>query len=170
MNLFLQDNKTHAHQLIDATHPGEAADVLGTVMVIGADEVSRYVYFAAKGSLGDALARGAGAGDCKTNGPKGEGQCNIYLYHEGSTRLVARVAGADSPDWGLGENQLTSLTARVSRNGRYLAFMSEPPLTGYDNTDISTGKPDQEVFLYDAQAAGGEGQLRCASCDPTGAR
>ena len=29
------------------------------------------------------------------------------------------------------------LTARVSPNGRYLAFMSEASLTGYDNEDVN---------------------------------
>jgi hypothetical protein len=48
--------------------------------------------------------------------------------------------------------------------------MSQRSLTGYDNRDAASGKPDQEVFLYDAAAAGGEGSLICASCDPTGAR
>jgi hypothetical protein len=39
-------------------------------------------------------------------------------------------------------------------------------LTGYDNRDTVSGKPDQEVFLYDAT----RGQLVCASCNPTGER
>jgi hypothetical protein len=39
-------------------------------------------------------------------------------------------------------------------------------LTGYDNVDAVSGKPDAEVYLYDAVA----GRLVCASCDPTGAR
>ena len=43
-------------------------------------------------------------------------------------------------------------------------------MTGYDNTDVSTGKADTEVFLYRAEANGGEGELLCASCNPSGAR
>jgi len=39
-------------------------------------------------------------------------------------------------------------------------------LTGYDNRDAVSGKPDQEVYLYDAFT----GHLVCASCNPTGAR
>ena len=57
-------------------------------------------------------------------------------------------------------------TARVSPNGRYLAFMSERSLTGYDNRDANSGQPDEEVFLYDEASS----HLVCASCDPTGAR
>ena len=41
------------------------------------------------------------------------------------------------------------LTARVSPNGRYLAFMSAASLTGYDNVDVHSGVPDEEVYLYD---------------------
>ena len=38
----------------------------------------------------------------------------------------------------------------MSPNGRWLAFMSEEPLTGYDNRDEITDKRDYEVFLYHA--------------------
>jgi hypothetical protein len=69
-------------------------------------------------------------------------------------------------------------TSSVSPSGRYLAFQSSANLTGYDNTDPSSPAPcpgagaicDSEVFLYDAAANGGAGQLLCASCNPSGAR
>ena len=44
--------------------------------------------------------------------------------------------------------------------------MSQQSLTGYDNRDANSGQPDEEVYLYDAQA----NRLVCASCNPTGAR
>src|SRR5262249_37638807 len=53
-----------------------------------------------------------------------------------------------------------------SPNGRYFAFMSAASLTGYDNRDQASGKPDEEVYLYDAES----GTTRCISCDPSGAR
>jgi hypothetical protein len=56
----------------------------------------------------------------------------------------------------------------VSADGTRLAFLSEAPLTGYDNTDQDTGEPDSQVFLYDAGANGGAGSLICASCNPSG--
>ena len=81
------------------------------------------------------------------------------------------------------------MTSRVSPNGRYLAFMSERSLTGYDNIDVSEAEteegvaesggsvevktkvhPDEEVFLYDAGSGSHPPTLVCASCDPTGAR
>jgi hypothetical protein len=55
---------------------------------------------------------------------------------------------------------------RISPNGRYVAFMSNRKLTGYDNRDALSGQPDEEVYLYDASSNG----LVCASCNPTGAR
>jgi hypothetical protein len=55
---------------------------------------------------------------------------------------------------------------RVSPNGRFIAFMSDHNLTGYDNRDAVSGQPDGEVYLYDASS----NKLVCASCNPTGAR
>jgi len=45
--------------------------------------------------------------------------------------------------------------------------MSKAPLTGYDNIDAVSGEADAEVFLYDASADGGDGELRCVSCNPS---
>jgi hypothetical protein len=44
--------------------------------------------------------------------------------------------------------------------------MSNRSLTGYDNKDAVTGRPDEEVYLFDA----GTGRLICASCNFTRAR
>ncbi len=55
--------------------------------------------------------------------------------------------------------------ARVSADGTKLLFLSTAQLTGYDNTDLATGDPDSEVFLYMA----GSG-LACLSCNPTNER
>jgi hypothetical protein len=139
-------------------HAGQSADVQ---MMLGASEDGSYVYFAASG----ALAPGAAAGAC----------CNLYVRHEGVTQLIAALPGSDQYDWGVtlharrrgGEG----LFARVAPNGRWLAFMSQAELTGYDTHDGVSGQPDIEVYLYHAPAAAGEaGSLACASCDPTGAR
>lgn len=122
---------------------GQAADV---AMMIGASEDGSYVYFAAAG----ALAPGAVAGGC----------CDLYVRHEGMTRLVAALPGYE---W---SKELRGMYARVSPNGQWLAFMSAAELTGYDTRDAASGQPDTEVYLYDAAT----GRLVCASCDPTGAR
>jgi len=147
---------------------GEAADVLGTVIEAGED--GRYVYFVANG----VLEPGATRGGCSTTShgetfiePSGV-TCNLYVADTvtGETRLIARLAARDIPDWAPYFSQLGGLTAGTSPDGRYLAFMSERSLTGYDNIDVHSGQPDEEVFVYDAASD----HLLCASCNPTGAR
>jgi hypothetical protein len=132
---------------------GESAGVRGTV--IGAGEDGAYVYFRARGVLASGAVPGGN---------------NLYMSDTatGETRLVATLADQDTPGptESFGEENLGYLTSGVSPNGRYLAFMSERSLTGYDNIDARSGQPDEEVFLYDA----GTGRLVCASCNPTGAR
>ena len=159
---------------------GESADVVGTLP--GASEDGSYVYFVANGVL-DAEARDAGAtpGSCArpndSHAANPAATCNLYLerYDEASKewappRFIARLSQEDQPDWGgTGSFSLDALSSRVSPSGRYLAFMSKEPLTGYDNVDQSAaarGARDEEVYLYDAS----EGRLTCASCDPNGAQ
>ena len=61
----------------------------------------------------------------------------------------------------------TRRAVAVSPDGLHAAFGSVAlSPTGYDNADAAGGEPDQEVYLYDA----GTGELRCASCNPSGAR
>jgi hypothetical protein len=87
-----------------------------------------------------------------------EGANNLYLYHEGKASFIARLSGADQMDW---EAQPKRLSARVSPDGKHLAFLSveSPALVGYENTVT-------QAFLYDAEA----NTLSCASCNPTGER
>jgi hypothetical protein len=143
---------------------GEEAGMLGGVL--GISEDGRAVYFVANGAL--TTGEGAVKGNCGEV-PLPTQSCNLYHYDSstGQTRLVAVLSGADSPDWG--EKPafvLNKLTARVSSNGRYLAFQSQRPLTGYDNRDGASGERDEEVFLYDNQT----GNLSCPSCNPSGGR
>ena len=145
----------------------------------GVSEDGSYVYFASDAVLtgGEQNAQGETAvpGVCPGSPP--QACSNLYVLHEGATRLVAVLAAADSPDWGkdgyLNAGQirqsalaLSHLTARVSPDGGWLAFMSERSLTGYDNRDAVSGQPDEEVFLYDARS----GRVVCGSCSPTGGR
>jgi DNA-binding beta-propeller fold protein YncE len=153
-----------------AAHAGEHADVRG---VIGASEDGSYVYFVANGVLGDGAEHGARQGTCERRSEKFKETCNLYVEHYDAATggwtpptFIAALSGADSPSWGAHGPNLKALTARVSPNGRYLAFMSERSLTGYENRDANSGKPDEEVYLYDAAAA----HLVCASCNPTGAQ
>jgi NHL repeat-containing protein len=149
-----------------ADNPGEAGDVLGASL--GGDSSGRYVYFVANGEL----APGASPGDCGLSQGAGTGVCDLYLSDTlaDTIKLVATLSGADFPDWAGGGGDLSASSMRVSPNGRYLAFMSQRSLTGYDNRDAVSGGPDEEVYLYDRLGDGGQGQLVCVSCNPTGAR
>ncbi len=142
----------------------EVADVQG--LALGVSDDGTRAYFVAKGVLaGNSVENGAG--------PEGatSGQPNLYLWQAGAgIRFIATLAGADGKDWAASGTQLSSQTAAASPSGRYLAFMSERPLSGYDNRDAASGELDQEVFRYDAEADGGEGGLICASCSPAGVR
>jgi sugar lactone lactonase YvrE len=149
----------------NAHDPADSAAVQGLVIGVAADGSS--VYFVADGALTE--GEGAVRGDCAGAEPAPTDSCNLYRYDiaTASLRLVAILSGADFNDWSANEaNSPFRLTARVSPNGRFLAFMSQRPLTGYDNRDARSGVRDQEVFVYDSTT----GRLTCASCNPSGAR
>jgi hypothetical protein len=150
--------------------PATNAEVLE---VVGAGKDGSYVYFVANG----VLASGAHAGNClQTSEPAGE-TCNLYLFHDGVTTFIAALGGED----GSTGTQSFVAAARVSPDGRYLAFQSLNSLTGYDNlaaNGVQCGKtltdsvplPQprcSEVYLYDA-SAGSAGKLSCVSCNPSG--
>ena len=157
---------------------GEHAEVLGTLP--GVSEDGSYVYFVANG----VLAPGAERGTCPRTSPyrnpstSRNGKCNLYVSepdpeHPGQrkTRFIVQLSAEDANDWGEGNSpvvgDLGDVTAQVSLNGRYLAFMSNQELTSYDNVDANPaahGEHDEEVFLYDAST----GRLVCASCNPNG--
>jgi DNA-binding beta-propeller fold protein YncE len=139
----------------------------GVLGVIGASEDGSSVYFVSTEALTGEEENGQGA-------KAAAGSPNVYVDHAGSIAFIATLSGEDSPDWVYKHGYGLGLTSRVSPDGRWIAFMSERSLTGYDNTDAneSTGKhADEEVYLYHAPAAGAPGgTLVCASCNPTGAR
>ena len=151
----------HLKDLTVDHNPGEHADVQG--FVFGASE---------DGSTIALVAQGALAGNESGNSERAEaGKDNLYeLHYEGgnwTTTFIAGLAGEDSPEWeGNKVADTAFLTARVSPNGRYLAFMSAASPTGYDNRDQASGQRDEEVYLYDAR----EARLTCVSCNPTGTR
>jgi hypothetical protein len=148
--------KPAGERLTDLTvdaNPSEHADVLGFVGTNEAGTPGDYAYFVASGVL---ASNENSAGEVAMPGAP-----NLYLSHEGATRFVATLNLAeDSCDW-----EVPCMTARVSANGRYLGFDSLEQLTGFNNIDAQTSEPDQEIFLYGAEAD----SLSCASCGTTGA-
>ena len=146
---------------------GESAAVQGTLP--GFAENGSIVYFVADGVLTG-----------KEAGPSGEearaGAPNLYVRHYDATsgewapaKLIAVLSPEDANAWGSDSDVAIRLSAESSPSGRYLAFMSERSLTGYDNRNLGLGKRDEEVYRYDAEAGGGQGELDCVSCNPTGA-
>jgi hypothetical protein len=161
---------------LDAGEP-EGAAVLG--MVTAAQDGS-YVYYVADG----VLAAGAAPGNCAAHpneSPPGA-TCNLYVQHYDGTEwtppvFIATLAGGDSEDWlkggqiaGEGIGGPANNTARITPDGAHLAFLSEKSPPGYDNTDVNTGKADQEVFSYDATQPVSPDNPICVSCNPSGAR
>jgi hypothetical protein len=145
---------------------GQSAEV--QKFVLGGSENGSDVYFVANGVLSEnrnSDGEAATQGEC--NGPLSPGvTCNLYVYHDGVVTFIARLSEVDEFDWDHADFNFFKLTSRVSPDGRYVAFMSYRSLTGYDNRDAVSGKPDIEVYLYDTQS----GHLVCASCNPTGSR
>jgi DNA-binding beta-propeller fold protein YncE len=144
---------------------GEYASVQGLPLGISEDGASVYV-----------VAHGVLAVNANGNGERAQaGAENLYEVYESagewSRTFIATLASQDSPEWegGATKSDTAFVTARVSPNGRYLAFMSAAPITGYDNIDANPaakGARAEEVYLYDANSV----SLRCISCNPTGAR
>ncbi len=153
---------------------GGSADVLN--LVLGVSETGEQVYFVANA----ALAPGAKPGDCThiaQETPPPDATCNLYVWHDGTITFIATLSNEDSGDWGSLDGSgkegahveprpdLADLTARISPDGEYLAFMSGQPLTGYDNQDANEPSVrDQEVYLYQA----GTRRLTCVSCSQNG--
>ena len=170
------------------TNPGEErAAVQGSVLA--ASEDGSYVYFVANGVLGDGAEHGATTGNADTRRPMTHTEnrrkratstwsTTTAPPKRGKRRASSppsRVRTRPTGDWA----SLGAHTSGASPDGRYLAFMSERDLTGYDTTDVSEQEvepwrmaeqhADEEVYLYDAELAT-ERKLVCASCNPTGAR
>jgi hypothetical protein len=101
------------------------------------------------------------------------GKYNLYAWDEGATTFIATLLPEDNPggvnargDWLASPAQRT---AEASPDGRWVAFLSRAPLTGYDNTGPCggvKGGPCPEVLVYDSAS----GSLICASCNPSGTR
>jgi hypothetical protein len=154
-----------ARTLTDITpDPTPGSDPPSVLGVLGASASGDAVYFAANG----VLAAGAEAG-----------KPNLYLWRAGAgLRFIATLSPSDSSlphppslsrlgdDYSSWAQKPGAQTARVTPDGRYLAFLSVAPLTGYDNVGQDGGGPVGQVYLYDASTK----DLVCASCNPSGAR
>ncbi len=153
----------------------KGADVRG---VVGISDDGTSVYFSSSGQL--VPGKGNSQVNNETPYPHQEeelrlDEVNVYVTHDaGEPRYLASIrraeAGAGAPTEALdaivpsGGHGLQYLVARVSANGEYLLLATDRALTGYDNVDAKTGKPDPELFEYRQST----GTLLCVSCDPAG--
>jgi hypothetical protein len=96
-----------------------------------------------------------------------DGTTGLYVYRDGSPSGSLTWIADDPGDQFLqiNANEETSRAARISPDGNVLSFLSDQPLTGFDNTDPRTGLATFQVFVYQY----GQG-LRCVSCDVAGQR
>jgi hypothetical protein len=160
---------------------GEHAAVQG--LLPGVSEDGSAVYFVANGVLtkvpnsrGETAQPGHCVARIEAENAASGASCNLYVKHGASESeaptFIGRLSQEDIPDWDNSNGNLEWVTSKVSASGRYFAFMSNRPLTGYDNRDTNPAAHearDEEVFLYDDQAGGGDA-LTCVSCNPDGSR
>lgn len=140
----------------------------GFLGIVGQSEDLSHIYF-----VDTAVLTGEEEND---HGAKAQaGKPNLYVWGGTSPVFVATLVAADNPellgDW---KAAPSIRTAEASPDGRWVTFLSQAPLTGYDNTctvfEANAQKfitaPCAEAFLYDSTT----GDLLCASCNPSGAR
>lgn len=128
---------------------------------IGASRDGSFVYF-------------VGSNQLVAGGPTAV-RPRIFVWHDGAIHQVAGINGGAELSGILGSSGWWEATkrSRVTADGRHLIFVSEgtDELTGYDQGSDCPAQAStkcQEVYLYEADADGGPGQLQCASCNPTG--
>jgi len=145
------------HRLTLISRDGEPGDVDSGLGVIGTSDDGRYLYFMMFGQLvagEDELVPG------------------LFVWHDGAVRYIGAFAlgSADTTVNSLDAPWfLVSLAqaARVSADGSHLMFAatSDDGFRGRDGFAGFDHGGAQEFYVYDAT----DGQLRCASCDPSGA-
>jgi hypothetical protein len=141
-DLYIYDASKPAGSRLTLISQGNLSGVDAEVQnVLMASEDLHRVYFVANNQIL--------AGEPNGPGPK------LYLWEDGSggQAHLSYVATLSS------EDPISSpISAHISPDARYLAFLSKARLTGYDNAGLS------EIYRYDADT----GQLSCVSCDPEG--
>jgi hypothetical protein len=140
--------------------------------ILGAAENLSRVYFV------DTAVLPAAAGQTDSVGETPQaGHFNLYYRAGGVVRFIGALLeadnGANGVIYGTWHASPSDRLAQVTPDGRYLAFMSQASLTGYDNSAAGGGRCPRgtiascfEVFEYAAET----GTLSCASCNPSGRR
>lgn len=108
------------------------------------------------------------------------GEPNLYLYESGGGfAFLARLSAKDTSSNSAVPSPVSRFPvkhiARATADGLTATFISNSTalseaVSGHDNIDLNSGEPDAEVYVYNASADEGEGELVCVSCNRTGAR
>lgn len=166
--LFMIEDRTAPitvlnHNLYEYDLGSETTSLIGgkVLGVVAASEDLSRVYFVSEEAIG---------------GEGTPGQPNLYMNGDGTNTFIATLSGEDvrsearNPGSNTPPSDATPApifhVAQVSPDGGRLAFISNEPLTGFDNADAVSGEPDSEVFTYAAATR----KLDCVSCSPAGAR
>jgi hypothetical protein len=142
----------------------------GVEGVVGAGEDLARIYFTSNLAL-------AGSGENSEGAKAQPAKPNLYLDEGGSFTFIATLEGREGGPRELQHRPASpndvepfNRTSRVSPDGQHLAFASAGQISGYDNVDATSGVADAEVYVFDAEANAGAGELACVSCNPSGAR
>jgi DNA-binding beta-propeller fold protein YncE len=161
--LFEADIEEAAGQMVATPH----LIATGVKGVMGASEDVRRVYFVSSEALSGSQANAKGE-QAQAGAP------NLYFHESGSgfvfvgalsTRDLLATSNGGGPPSPIAVLPYKR-SSRVAPDGLSAAFISVAQLTGYDNTDVTSGEADGEAFRFDA----GSGQLSCLSCRSSGAR
>lgn len=155
-------NAPSGHHLTLITRDEEPSVVDSGLGVVGASDDGHYLYFMMAGQLvagQDPLVSG------------------LYVWHDGIVRFIGSFSDAFNPDF----NSLTAtwfltgttIAARVAGDGSHVmftvtndgGFRGRGGFAGFDHGTACSGGGCQELYVYGANT----GQLRCASCAPSGA-
>jgi hypothetical protein len=172
--IYIQGGDLYEFDLARYEAGGEASQVLaeGIKGVAGVSQDLARVYFVSEEAI-------AGSGVNSEGEDAVGGEPNLYLAEGEDLSFVATLVAGDvgqkEPCCTVSAYNIAAMLAwarpvRTSADGSRIAFNSRGAPTGYDNADAASGKAAVEVYLYDATARGGEGELLCVSCNPSGAR
>lgn len=156
--------------LTGTENPADPAEWAGVLGIPAVSKEGTTVYLAARGLL-TSTPNAAGEKAHSDEENLEASDANLYVLRDKgeqwTTAFIANLSEQDAHDWTAAHpGYLGPVSSRASPDGRYFTFMSQRPLTGYDNTDVNNGAADEEVFLYESESR----RLVCASCNPTGAR
>jgi hypothetical protein len=127
--------------------------------VIGVSDDGQYVYFAGNGRLV------SGQGPFAGNNPvTGSNHFAVYVWHDGSVRLVGFIQGLSS-DNAVPLGGLKQHASRVSPNGKTIIYQTSGENPPYSNeTPDCAQRSCVEVYAYNYDSD----HLDCASCKPSG--